>query len=168
MCFLNNSTRRELLLLGKRLLLLTMGWQFLGGPRQLHGSETLHSQLPDLIGYLLYDSNLSSRLREEIGKHMKNTINSTLAEQLEFEIFSKMDFKSFESLLPEEKKIVVKKTLPELIQYSEIIDFINDCLQGDRALQYLDYPDLPGEFGECGWLVLEGDVWDRYYPSSNS
>jgi hypothetical protein len=160
-------TRRELLLLGKRLLALLVGWKFLGGFRQLHGSEEFYSQLPALIGYLLYDNNPPSRLRVEIDKHMKKNINSTLAEQLELEIFSKMDIKCFDALLPEEKKVVVKKILPELMQYPEIIDIINDCLQEERVLQYLDYPDLPGDFGECGWLVLEGDVWDRYYPPTS-
>jgi len=160
-------TRRGLLLLGKRLLVFVTGWQFLGGFRQLHGSEEFHSQLPDLIGYLLYENNQPPRLKEEIRKHMKEVINSTVAEDLERKIFSRMDVRNFEALVPEEKKNVVKKILPELMQYPEIIDIINSCLQEERVLQYLDYPDLPGDFGECGWLVLEGEVWDRYYPSSS-
>lgn len=68
MNLLRNMTRRELLLLGKRLLLLVTGWQFLGGPRQLHGSDEYHSQLPDLIGYLLYEWILDIRyMKRDVG-----------------------------------------------------------------------------------------------------
>ncbi len=168
MSFLNNLTRRELFLLGKRVLCFAIGWQFLGGSRQLHGSETLHSQLPDFIGYLLYENNPPSRLREEIGKHMKKTINSTVAEQLEREIIDRTNVENFKDLSSEDKKLVVKAMLPELIKHPEIMDIISNYLQGNRLQQYLDYPDLPGEFGECGWLVLEGGIWDRYYPPSGS
>ena len=168
MNFLRNITRRELLLLGKRLLALLVGWKFLGGFRQLHGSEEFHSQLPDLIGYFLYENNQPSWVREEIRQHMKEVINTSVEEQLEQKIFPRMNERSFSALLPEEKKIVAKAILSELIKHPEIMDIINNYLQGERPLQCLDYPDLPGDFGECGWLVLEGDVWDRYYPSSNS
>jgi len=167
MDFPGNITRRGLLLLGKRLLFFIAGWQFLNWPRQVHCNEKVHFHLADLIGYLLYENNPPSQLREEIGKHLQKIISSRVEEQLEQGIFGKLDIRNFGNLLPEDKKIVVKQALPELLQCQEIIDIIDNLLQGDRVLQYLDYPDLPGEFGECGWLVLEGSVWDRYYPPAS-
>lgn len=159
-------TRRELLLLGKRFLFLIAGWKFLSCPSQVFSREKIHSQLTDIIGYLLYENNPPSHLRAEIGKQVYEFINSTIGAQLEQEIFLRTNVKNFKDLPPEDKKIFVKTILPELIKHPEIMDIINNYLQGNRLQQYLDYPDLPGEFGECGWLVLEGDIWDRYYPPS--
>lgn len=167
MNFSRIMTRRELLLLGKRLLLFIAGWRFLPWPRSAHSMENFHSQLADIIGYLLYENNPPSNLPEKIGQQVKAIISSALAEKLKQEIIFETNIKNFKDLLPEDKKIAVKTILPELVQHLEIIDIINNSLQGGRAFQYLGYPDLPGVFGECGWLVLEGDVWDRYYPPSS-
>lgn len=161
-------TRRELLVLGKRLLFFIAGWKFLSWPQQVFSRKNFNSELADIMGYLLYENNPSSHMRAEIGRQVYEFINSTIEAQLEQEIFLRTNVKNFKDLSPEDKKIVVKTILPELMQYPEIIDIINNCLQGDRALQYLDYPDLPGEFGECGWLVLEGEIWDRYYPPTDN
>ena len=164
MNFSGNIKRRELLILGKRLLFLIPGWKFLSLPGQVHGRENLYSQLNDLIGYLLYGNQPPLPLKEEIGKHVQSVMNSALKEKLKQKIFFDAEFKNFKDLSPEDRKMVAKKILPKLLRYPDIIAIINNCLQGDRALQYLNYPDLPGEFGECGWLILEGEIWDKYYP----
>ena len=159
-------TRRELFLLGKRLLFVIIGGKLLGGCQWLHINRTLHSQLPYLIAYLLYDNNIPSRSIDEIKRHVQRTINGSLKKQIENEILSRINTINFEALSAEDKRAIFEKIVPQLVQYQEIIDIINLYLQGDKVLEYLDYPDLQGEFGECGWMVIEGTVWDRYYPQS--
>ena len=166
MSFSENIARRELFKLGKRVLFLIAGWKFLFWPRQVHSRGNFHSQLSDLIGYLLYENHPPSHLQEKIGKHVQELLSSVLEEKLKQKIFSQAGLKNFKDLSPEDKRVAVKKILPELLQHPEIIDIINNYLQGDRAMQFLGYPDLGGEFGECGWLILEGGIWDRYYPPS--
>ena len=87
-------------------------------------------------------------------------------EWLYFRICLKKKSSSFETLSSEKKRGTFRKIMPMLVQDPKIIDVLSKYLNGDRALEYLDYPDLPGEYGECGWIVLEGTVWDRYYPQS--
>jgi hypothetical protein len=164
MNFSGNLTRRTLLGAGKRLLFIIAGWKFLSWPKPVYSKGNFHSQLTELIGYLLYGNHQPSHIQEEIGKQVQERINNSLEDQLHKEIFSKADLRNFTKLLPKDKRVAVKQILPELLEHPEILGIINNCLKGDRTLQYLDYPDLPGEFGECGWLVLEGSVWDRYYP----
>lgn len=161
-------TRRELLSLGSHLLTIIVGGRFLTGCQWSIVKKEPHPQLPDLIGYLLYDSNQPSQLREEVEGHMRRIFNSSREKQLELEILSAINYVNFKNLSHEDKRVVFKKLLPHLLQYPEILDILDCYLQDDRVLQYLDYPDLPGEFGECGWLVLEGAIWDRHYPPSGS
>ena len=159
-------TRRELFLLGKRLLVVTIGGKLLGGCQWLQNNKTPHSQLAYLIAYLLYDITIPSRSVDEIKRHVKRTINGSLKQQIENEILSRINTINFEALSAEDKRAVFEKIAPQLVQYQEILDIVDHYLQEERVLEYLDYPDLPGEFGECGWLITESSVWDRYYPPS--
>jgi hypothetical protein len=104
--------------------------------------------------------------------HVENVVQSSLRKKWELEslynrITQKNSNSSFETLSPGNKEVFFKDIMPLLQQSSGIQEILKHYLEGDRVLQFLDYPDLPGDFGECGWLVLEGEVWDRYYPPTS-
>ena len=157
-------TRRELFLLGRRLLVLIMGGGFLGGCGWLRLGRSFHSRLAYLMAYLLYDNNIPSHSIADITRHVQRTINGSLKKQIENEILSKINTINFEALSTEDKRAAFENIVPQLVQYQEILDIVDHYLQEERVLEYLDYPDLPGEYGECGRLIVENSVWDRYYP----
>ena len=70
--FKNIMTRKEFLLLGKSLMFFILGGRFLAGVERSFG-KTHHPQLPDLIGYLLYDNNPNLYVIEEIKRSSPNT-----------------------------------------------------------------------------------------------
>ena len=159
-------TRRELLLLIKGLLIVFVGGKFLPGCRWLPLGRSFHSRLAYLIAYLLYDNTIPSRSIDEIKRHVQSTINGSLKKQIESELLSRINTINFETLSAEDKQATFEKIVPQLVQHQGILDIVDHYLQEERVLDYLDYPDLPGEYGECGWLIIEGTVWDRYYPPS--
>jgi hypothetical protein len=129
-------------------------------------------QLSFLLGYLLYGDDLSPGRVEEMKTHVENVVQSSIRKKWELEslynrITQKNSNSSFETLSPGNKEVFFKDIMPLLQQSSGIQEILIHYLEGDRVLQFLDYPDLPGDFGECGWLVLEGEVWDRYYPPTS-
>jgi hypothetical protein len=97
---------------------------------------------------------------------VQKAITGSLEKQIEEDIFSRIPAISFEDLSAEDKRATFEKIAPQLVKHQEILDVVDHYLQEERVLDYLDYPDLPGEFGECGWLITESSVWDRYYPPS--
>jgi len=143
-----------------------MGGNLLSGCQWL--IRTLRSQLPYLIAYLLYDNNVPPHSINAIKRHVQRTIKGSRVEQIENEILTRINNINFETLSPEDKRAAFEKIVPQLVQYQEILDIVDHYLQEERVLEYLDYPDLPGEYGECGWLVIESPIWDRYYPPSGS
>ena len=84
-------TRRELFLLGNRLLVVFMGGKFLGGCGWLRIGRSFHSQLTYLIAYLLYDSTIPSRSIDDIKKHVQRTITGSLKQQIENDILSRIN-----------------------------------------------------------------------------
>ena len=161
-------TRRELFLLVTRLLVVIMGGKCLAGCQWLSTNRSFQSQLAYLIAYLLFDSTIPSHSTGEIKRHLQKTITGSREKQIENDILSKIPSINFETLPAEDKRATFEKILPQLLKYQEILDIVDHYLGEERVLEYLDYPDLPGEYGECGWLLIEGTVWDRYYPSSGS
>ena len=165
-------TRRELLVLGRNFFISLFGGGLLSGCGFLRKKNTT-SQLAHLLGYLLYEDNPPVEGVEEIEKHLKIIVQSSLKKQLELEwlflrIYLKIRDFPFETVSSEIKMDNFEEIMPMLVYNPDILDTLQMYLQGERVLEYLDYRDLPGEYGECGWLVLEGEVWDRYYPPSNS
>ena len=161
-------TRRELLALGKNLFISLFLGRFLVGCRPLEKNLNTTSQLASLLGYLLYEDNLSVKTAKEIEEYLEAIVQRSLNEQLELELSHKIKNSSFETLSSKDKRNCFKEILPILVKHSDILDVLSKYLHGEQVLEYLDYPDLPGDYGECGWMVLEGDVWDRYYPQSGS
>jgi len=161
-------TRRELLALGRNLFISLFLGRFSVGCSTLERNLNTPSQLAFLLGYLLYQDNPPVKGVEEIEKYLEAIVQRSLKEQLEGELSSKMKNSSFETLSSEDKRNCFKEIMPILVKHSEILDVLSQYLQEERVLEYLDYPDLPGEYGECGWMIIEGDVWDRYYPPSGS
>lgn len=84
-------------------------------------------------------------------------------ERIYFDILLKTWPASFQNVSREKQKIVFKKIMPTLLLHREIVDVINAYLD-ESVVNFIYYPDMLGRYGECGWLVLEGEVWDRYYP----
>ena len=165
-------TRRELLVLGKNLFISLAVGTFSGGCGLLGEKINSVSKIASWIGYLLYGDNIPKQGLEEIKNHLEVIIQSSLRKRLELEwLYFRINLKyksgSFEALSPQKKRDAFRALMPMLVKNSVIAGAIFQYLEGDRVLEYLDYPDLPGEFGECGWLILEGGVWDRYYPPSS-
>ena len=168
-------TRRELLALAKNSLISLSLGGLLGGcellGKQITSISNLSHELASLLGYLLYEDKPPIERVREIETYLNTIAQNSLRKRLVLELlYYRIGMKtiSFDTLSSENKRDYLEKTMPILCNSSVIIEILEQYLQGDRILQYLDYPDLPGEFGECGWLVLEGEVWDRYYPSSGS
>ena len=129
-----------------------------------------HSQLAILLCYLLYGDNLPAEKVNEIEKLLENTVQNSLTAKLKYDRLCVQlnadKVNSFQTLSSQDKKGFLQQATPVLVECPEIISALEKYLQKEQALKYLDYPDLPGDFGECGWLVLEGEVWERYYPLS--
>ena len=88
-------------------------------------------------------------------------------ERIYFDILLKTWPASFQNLSRDKQKIVFKKIMPTLLLHQEIADLLYAYLE-ECVVKMIYYPDVPGRYGECGWLVLEGEVWDRYYPPKGS
>ena len=165
-------TRRELLVLGKNAFISLFLGGLLGGCGLLEKEKRSTYQLASLLGYLLYGDNPPIKGVEEIEKQLKTIAQNSFKKRLELHwLYIRICLKknsSFETLSSEKKRNNFRKIMPMLVYHHEITDLLRKHLEGDRVLEYLDYPDLPGEFGLCGWLVLEGEVWDRYYPPLGS
>ena len=168
-------TRREVIRLVRNIYIsflvggVLKGCDFSKGRKQ--DMPLLTPQLAFLLGYLLYGDELFPDRVEEMKTHVEAVVQSSLRKKGELEalcnrITQKNSNSSFETLSPANKEVFFKDIMPLLLQSSAIQEILKRYFEGDRVLQYLDYPDLPGDFGECGWLVLEGDIWDRYYPRS--
>ncbi len=121
------------------------------------------SQLAFLLAYLFYEDNPPAYSKDEFAKHLNALVKAEIKEKLVLEISRKIKKGSFEKLSPEERKRCFEAIMPMLVGQAEVADVLSHYLQGNRLLEYLDYPDLPGEYGECGWMVIEGTVWERYY-----
>ena len=169
-------TRREVILLIRNIYISFLVGGVLKGCDFSKGQKKdippLTPQLAFLLGYLLYGDGLSPDRVEEMKMHVEVVVQSSLSKKGELEalynrIIQKSRNTSFESLSSAKKEVFFKDIMPLLQQSSGIQEILKHYLEGDRVLQFLDYPDLPGDFGECGWLVLEGEVWDRYYPPSS-
>ena len=169
-------TRREVMVILRNIYISL----FLGGllhgcdfsPGRKEDSLSFVPSLAFLLGYLLYGDELSPDRVEEMKMHVEAVVQSSLRKKGELEnlsnrIAQKNSNSSFEALSPAKKEVFFKDIVPLLQQSSGIQEILKHYLEGDRVLQFLDYPDLTGDFGECGWLVLEGEIWDRYYPPSS-
>ena len=169
-------TRREVIVLAKNIYISLFLGGLLNGCDSSKGQKidmpSLITHLGVLVGYFLYGDELSPDRVEEMKTYLKKVVQSSLRKRLELEslwnrIMEKNSNSSFEALSPESKELYFREIMPLLEQSPGIQEILKHFLEGERVLRYLDYPDLPGDFGECGWLVLEGEVWDRYYPPSS-
>ena len=160
--------RREFLKRTNNFFISLFGIVLLGGCGTWGGEASSTSKLPSLLGYLLYGDNLPEKAVKKIEKQLEAIFQNSLATKLEFDrLCLRLDInkgKPFKTLSSQSKKEIFAQVMPVLLECPEVIKALEKYLQKEGALKYLDYPDLPGDFGECGWLVLEGDIWDRYYP----
>jgi len=163
-------TRRRFLALLKNLLFFLMCGEILGACGLPREGEKNTARLASLLAYLLYENNPPTGEVSTIEKHLENISQSSLLKRfklqwLHLRIANKTE-RLFETLSPENKKPYFESILPDLVNSFEVLEFLTEYLKGNRVLNYLDYPELPGEYGECGWLIVEGEVWDKYYPAS--
>ena len=166
-------TRREVFVLVRNVYISFLFGGVLHGcdssKEQKTDISTLVSQLGLLLGYFLYGDDLSQDRVDEIQKHIKVVTYNSLRKRRELKslfrrIVRKNSDSSFQTLSPENKEIYFKEIFPLLEGSSVILEILKRYLAEERVLRFLDYPDLPGDRGECGRLVLEGEIWDRYYP----
>lgn len=169
-------TRREVIVLVRNTYISLLLGGVLKGCDASKGQKVdmslLVPHLAFLVGYFLYGDELSPDRGEEIKTYLKTVVQSSLRKRWELgslynRIIEKDKNVAFETLSPESKEAYFKELMPLFEQSPGIQETLKYFLEGERVLRYLDYPDLPGDFGECGWLVLEGEVWDRYYPPSS-
>ena len=48
----------------------------------------------------------------------------------------------------------------------EMMGVLESYLDDARVLEYLDYPVLPGDQGDCGYLIQDGEIWERYHADA--
>jgi hypothetical protein len=163
--------RREFLRLAYNAFSTLFAMIVLSGCKSGKKKTSSYSQLAILLCYLLYGDNLPAKEINKIEKLLEDTVQDSLTAKLEFDWLcghlSIDKVNSFQTLSTQDKKGFLQQAMPVLVKCPQIIGALEKYLQKEHALKYLDYPDLPGHFGECGWLVLEGEVWDRYYPPSS-
>jgi len=167
--------RREVFVLVKNLAVSFFLSGLLSGCEYTRSKKaSISSLVPEVaffLGYLLYGDNPPLKEIAEIEKHLKSITRNSYRKKWELEsvcdrIAQDEKYSSFTALSSAQKEDYFKEIMP-LIENSPLIrEVLKYCLRGERVLNYLDYPDLPGVFGECGWIVIEGVVWDRYYPPS--
>lgn len=162
--------RREFLKRANNFIISLYGIALLGGCGAWGSKTSTTSQLAYLLIYLLYGDNLPAEAVDKIGKQLEAIFQNSLTTKLELDrLCLRLNInkeKPFQALSSQNKKEIFKQIMPMLVERPEIINVLKKYFQKEGALKYLDYPDLPGDFGECGWLVIEGEVWDRYYPPS--
>ena len=165
-------TRRKFLASAKHLLFFLIWGNVLSGCGLLIERKKNISPLAALLAYLLYDDNPPTGEVSTIEKHLKSILQSSLLKRLKLQwLHLRISLKTerpFETLSPENKKRYFEKILPDLVNSLEVLEFLKQYLKDGTVLEYLAYPELPGEYGECGWLVVEGEVWDRYYPHAGN
>jgi hypothetical protein len=163
-------TRRKFLASVKNVLVFLIGGEILSGCGLLIEGKKNVSQLAALLAYLLYEDDPPTKEVSTIEKNLKSILQNSLLKRLKLQwLHLRISFKTerpFEALSPENKKRYFEKILPDLVNSSEVLEFLKQYLKDITVLEYLDYPELPGEYSECGWLIIEGSAWDRYYPPS--
>ena len=161
--------RREFLKWAFNASSILFGMIFLVGCKSWKKKTNSSSHLAVLLCYLLYGDDLPEKEINKIEKLLEKTIQSSLQSKLEFDrlcVHLNIDkVNTFQTFSSQDKRDFLQQAMPVLVECPEIISALEQYLQKQNALKYLDYPDLPGNFGECGWLVLEGAIWDRYYSA---
>ncbi len=152
-------TRREAIALAKNIYISLLLGGVLKGCDSSKGQKQdippLVPQLSFLLGYLLYGGELSPDRIEEMKVHVEVVVQSSLRKKWELEslynrIAQKDNKSSFEALSPGNKEVFFKDIMPLLQRSAGIQEILKHYLEGEGVLRYLDYPDLPGDFGECG------------------
>lgn len=129
------------------------------------------SHLTYILGYILYGENLSKMVIQELSNCLKDTVNQSFFKKLKLkrlhnQISSGGKIVISESADAKTKEENLKTILPKLMDSNEVMETLSLYLKDKKVLEYLDYPELPGEFGWCGHLVQENVIWDRYYESN--
>jgi len=172
-----NFTRRAFLTVIRNLLISIFVWGFVGSCKfSKKDRNNLPKSIPHLthlLGYLLYEENPPASELKAIENQLRITIQNSSRAREELALLSTLinegeDNISFETLSSEDKKTYFKSIKLIVANSSVISEIIQQYLQGGGIQKYLDYPDVPSKYGECGWLINEGVIWDRYYPPSGS
>lgn len=165
-------TRRKFLATAKNLLVVFIWGEVLSGCGLLLEGKKNRVQLGSLLAYLFYEDNPPTKEVRAIEKHLESICRISLLKRLKLQwLHLRIAFKTespFETLSSENKKPYFEEILPALVNSPEVLEVLVQYLKENQALEYLDYPELPGEYGECGWLIIEGSVWNRYYPHAGS
>lgn len=159
--------RRDFLTALKSMVLTVCGGCFFTGCQFIESKAYNGGQFAYYLGYLLYGHNPPLQEVARIAECMRGAAQEYAGlqsryERIYFDIVMQTWPASFQHLSAEQQRNVFKKIMPTLLLHQEIADVINAYMDAGWAT-VLYYPDMIGSYGECGWLVLEGAVWDRYY-----
>ena len=161
--------RREFLAKLKNALLFLPCGSLLGGCAFIERSAYSPGQMAYCLAYIVYGNNPPAGEVVRMQNLLQTAVQSSpglqsMLERIYFDIMMKALPASFDNLSPESRRNIFNTTMPILLENPEIINVIDQYLDEEGVLKVIDYPDIPGGFGECGWLVLENEVWERYYP----
>jgi len=161
-------TRRDFLTALKNLVLSIFCGCFFTGCQLIERKTYNARQFAYYLAYLMYGSNPPIEEVAKIEGYMQAAAQTyeglqSKYERIYFDIVVKTWPASFQHLSGGKQKNAFKKIMPTLLLHQEIADIINAYLE-ESMVKILYYPDMPGSYGACGWLVLEGEVWDRFYP----
>jgi hypothetical protein len=122
-----------------------------------------YSQFAFILAYLLFGENPPKEEQEKI----KNALRETAGESAQIQgnlrkIFDKIS--TIRTLDIDAREEYFQLAMPQITESPEILMVLAKYFEGNSILDYMDYPDMPGDYGWCGYLVQDGKIWDRYYP----
>ena len=161
-------TRREFLAKLKNALLTLSCGSFLSGCEVIERGAYSSRHMAFFLGYLVYGTTPPPDAVKTVQDLLQAAVQNAPGlqarlERIYFDIVVKALPASFETISSERQMNIVNQMMPVLQEHPEIINVLDQYLDDQGVLNVIDCPELPGQFGECGWLVLEGEVWERYY-----
>jgi hypothetical protein len=160
--------RREFLAALKNALLTASCGSFLSGCAVIERGAYRSRHMAFFLGYLVYGTSPPPGAVGTVQDLLQAAVQNAPGlqarlERIYFDIVVKALPASFETMSSEGRMNIVKQMMPVLLEHPEIMNVLDQYLDDQGVLNVIDCPELPGQFGECGWLVLEGEVWERYY-----
>ena len=125
--------------------------------------DKYYTQFSTILAYMLFGENPPKEEQEKIKNALKETADQSASIQANLkQVFDKIS--SIGTLDTAAKEEYFQLVMPQIVGSPEILMVLTKYFEGKNILGYLDYPDLPGDYGWCGYLVQDGEVWNRYHP----
>jgi len=125
--------------------------------------EKYYSQFSSILAFMLFGDHPPGQEQERIKIALRETASQSAAIETNLkQLFDRIS--SIATLGQDARQENFQLIVPQIVDSPEIPMVLNKYFDGNRVLDYLDYPDLPGDYGWCGYLVQSGKVWNRYHP----